>query len=54
MTKKTQRRRKLRKTRKVRKGGKLPLISHEALKVSVPESSDNLMAFSGGRRKTRK
>ena len=54
MTKKTQRRRKLRKTRKVRKGGGLPLLTDSALKVSVPESSDNVIAFSGGRRKRRK
>jgi hypothetical protein len=54
MTKKTQRRRKLRKTRKVYKGGNLPLLSDQALKVSVPESSDNVMAFSGGRRRRRK
>jgi hypothetical protein len=54
MTKKTQRRRKLRKTRKVRKGGGLPLLTDAALKVSVPESSDNVIAFSGGRRKRRK
>jgi hypothetical protein len=47
---KTQRRRKLRKTRKVRKGGVLPMPNDQALKVSVPESSDNVMAFSGGRR----
>lgn len=54
MTKKTQRRRKLRKTRKVRKGGMLPLPNDEALRVSVPVSSDNEMAFSGGTRRKSK
>jgi hypothetical protein len=32
----------------------LPLPSDEALRVSVPENSDNLMAFSGGARRKRK
>jgi hypothetical protein len=54
MTKKTQRRRKLRKTRKVRKGGVLPVPNDEAIKVSVPVSSDNEMAFSGGKRRKSK
>jgi hypothetical protein len=54
MTKKTQRRRKLRKTRKVRKGGVLPMPNDEAIKVSVPVSSDNEMAFSGGKRRKSK
>ena len=39
--------------RKTRKGGMLPLPNNEAIRVSVPESSDNLL-LTGGKRRKRK
>ena len=38
------------KTQKRKRGG---MISNAALAVSVPESSDNVMALSGGKRRRR-
>jgi hypothetical protein len=50
---KTHRRQNLRKTYKRKRGGMLPLPNDAALRVSVPENSDNLL-LSGGKRRRRK
>jgi len=47
---KTRRQRKLKRRKTVKRGGMLPLPSDAALKVSIPESSDNLL-LTGGKRK---
>ncbi len=40
------------KTQKRKRGG-MPLPSDAAIAVSIPESSDNVMALSGGKRRRR-